>query len=117
MEHGGHNSMRALLAMFMLAMASQACHADILTGVRILKVYAQSRQDSDAHLIMIDQAISSACNANRLYIEINDKELFASALANYMADRSVDVVFVTNSAPKTAAGHTAGLTCRLVSIF
>jgi hypothetical protein len=109
--------MRALLAMFTLAMASTPSHADVLTGVRILRVYAQSRMDSTAHLVMIDRTISSLCDANRLYIEINDKELFASALANYMADRPVDVVFVTDSPAKTAAGHLAGLTCRLVSIF
>lgn len=109
--------MRAIFVLFMLVLASQPCYSDVLTGVRIVKVYAQSRLDSDAHLIMIDQTLSSLCNANRLYIDKDDKELFASALANYMADRPVDVVFVTNSAPRTAAGHLAGITCRVVSIF
>lgn len=109
--------MRAWLAMFLLAMTSTPTHADVLTGVRILRLYAQSRMDSTAHLIMIDRTINSICDANRLYIAIDDKELFASALANYMADRPVDLVFVTDSPPKTAAGHLSGITCRLVSIF
>lgn len=47
----------------------------------------------------------------------SDKELFASALANYLADGPVDVMFDINGEPNTAAGHLAGLSCRVVSIF
>jgi hypothetical protein len=91
--------------------------SDVLYGVQITKLYAQSRLDSDANLIQVSATLSSACSMNRLYIDMNDKELFASALANYMADRPVDIVFVTNGAPKMAAGHVGGITCRLMSIF
>jgi hypothetical protein len=79
-------------------------------------VYAQSRLDSEANLIQVSQTLTG-CNMNRLYIDFDDKELFSSALANYLAGKNVDIIFVTNGTPKTAAGHIAGLTCRVISIF
>ena len=109
--------MRNIFAFFVFGLAGEPSFADILSGVQIIKVYAQSRLDSDAHLIQVDQTLISTCNANRLYIDINDKELFSSALANYIAGKPVDIIFFTNGAPKTAAGHIGGITCRVVSIF
>lgn len=91
--------------------------ADVLYDVQITKVYAQSRQESDAHLVQINQALSSACSLNRLYIDFADKELFATALAKHLAGKSVDIIFVTNAAPKNVGGHTAGIQCKLTSIF
>jgi hypothetical protein len=94
-----------------------AASADVLYGAQVVKVYAQSRAESDAHLIMINQTLSSVCNSNRLYIEINDKELFATALASYMSGRTVDLIFTTTADPKSAAGHLAGIRCKVLSIF
>lgn len=91
--------------------------ADVSYGVQIVKVYAQGRAESDAHLIMINQTLSSVCNNNRLYIEINDKELFAAALANQLSGRTVDLIYTTAATPKTAAGHLSGLPCKVLSIF
>ena len=91
--------------------------ADVLYDVQITKVYAQSRQESDAHLMQINQTLSSACHLNRLYIDFADKELFATALAKHLAGKNVDIIFVTNAAPKNVGGHTAGIKCKLISIF
>lgn len=110
------SSMKKFVAAVVLSAYTQGAVADVLYGVQISKVYSQSRLDSDAHLVQVSQAISG-CSGNRLYIDINDKELFSSALANYVAGKNVDMVFFTNGAPKTALGHVAGITCRLVSIF
>lgn len=109
--------MRNILAFLVFTLAIEPAFADVLYGVQITKVYAQSRFDSDAHLIQVNQTLSSACSVNRLYIDMNDKELFSSALANYIAGKPVDIVFAMNGTPKTAAGHTSGITCRVVSIF
>lgn len=108
--------MKRYVAAAALLVCSQATMADVLYGVQITKVYAQSRLDSDANLIQVNQAISG-CYGNRLYIDFDDKELFSSALANYVAGKNVDIIFVTNGEPKNAYGHLSGLTCRLVSIF
>ena len=91
--------------------------ADVLYSATLVKVYTQSTTDSDAHLIMVDVALPSACDLNRMYIAAEDKQLYAAALANYLSGRKVDLVWFPNSAPKTATGHLAGLTCRVVSIF
>lgn len=109
--------MKKLLSFLATWACAQGAHADVIYGVQITKIYAQSRLDSSAHLIQVGQTLNSACHWNRLYIEINDKELFSSALANYIAGKTVDIFFETNGAPKTAAGHLTGLTCRVVSIF
>ena len=97
--------------------SSLSARADVLYGATLVKVYTQSSADSDAHLIMVDTSLPSACNANRMYIAAEDKQLYAAALANYLSGRKVDIVWFPNSAPKTASGHLAGLTCRVVSIF
>lgn len=94
-----------------------AAWADVLYGVTLLKVYTQSTADSDAHLIMVDAALPSACNANRMYIAMEDKQLYAAALANNLSGRKVDIVWFPNATPKNAAGHLAGLPCRVTSIF
>lgn len=108
--------MKRFIAAIAFFVCAQGTVADVLYEVQITKVYAQSRLDSDANLIQVSQTLSG-CSANRLYIDFDDKELFSSALANYVAGKNVDIIFVTNGAPKVASGHVAGLTCRLVSIF
>jgi hypothetical protein len=94
-----------------------SAHADVLSGVLFSRVYSQSRADSTAHLVQISQPLPAPCNLNRLYIDINDKELLASALMHFSMGKSVDIVYQIDAAPRSAAGHIAGLTCRLVSIF
>jgi len=98
-------------------LCSLTARADVLYGATLVKVYTQSVADSDAHLIMVDTTLPSACNANRMYIAIEDKQLYAAALANNLTGRKVDIIWFPNSTPKTASGHYAGLTCRVVSIF
>lgn len=98
-------------------LSALTAQADVLYSASLVKVYTQSITDSDAHLIMVDAALPSACNLNRMYIATEDKQLYAAALANYLSGRKVDIVWFPNSAPKTATGHLAGLTCRVVSIF
>ena len=91
--------------------------ADVLWGVQITKLYAQSRLESNAHLIKINRTLSSVCNGDRLYIDIADKELFATALARHLDGKPVDLIFVTNASPKTAAGHVDNIPCKVLSIF
>jgi len=98
-------------------LGSLTARADVLYGATLVKVYTQSIADSDAHLIMVDAALPSACNANRMYIALEDKQLYAAALANNLTGRKVDIIWFPNSAPKSATGHLTGLTCRVVSIF
>jgi hypothetical protein len=109
--------MKTLAASVLLLVASMPCTADVLYGARITKIFTQSRLDSDAHLIQVDQTLDTACNANRLYIALEDKELFAAALAYYVAEKPINAVFFTNGAPKTVAGHIDGIPCRLTSLF
>lgn len=52
-----------------------------------------------------------------LCIAIGDKELFGAALSLYLAGRTVDIIYTASAAPKTAAGHVAGLQCKVMSIF
>jgi hypothetical protein len=94
-----------------------SANADVLYNVTIDAVYAQSRSGSDANLIRVSAALPTQCNTNRLYVLFDDKELFASALANYIAGKPVHIIFVTNAAPVVAVGHLGGLTCQLISIF
>ena len=106
----------AVTALATLAFVHSA-DADVLSGVAFSRVYSQSRADSTAHLVQINQTLPTQCNLNRLYIDINDKELLASALMHYSMGKSVDIVYQTDAAARNAAGHISGLTCRLVSIF
>jgi hypothetical protein len=108
---------RNILTFLVLLSGAEPSLADVLTGAQIVKIYAQSHLGSDAHMIQVDQTLSSVCNANRLYIDFDDKELFSSALANYLAGKPVDIIFTTTGAPRTASGHLAGITCRVISIF
>lgn len=107
----------ALIFLSIFGMAPCVHAEGVLYSVSLLKVYTQSKLDSTAHLIQIDKSINSICSNNRLYIDINDKELFASALSNYLAGRRVDIIYQIDAPPKSIAGHIAGFTCRLVSIF
>jgi len=108
-------SIATLIAIGILG--APTARADVLYGATLMKVYTQSIADSDAHLIMVDATLPSACNLNRMYIAVEDKQLYAAALANYLSGRKVDIVWLPNSTPKIASGHVAGLTCRVVSIF
>jgi len=105
----------ALIASGMLGPLT--ARADVLYGATLVTVYTQSIADSDAHLIMVDATLPSACNANRMYIALEDKQLYAAALANNLSGRKVDIIWFPDSAPKSATGHLTGLTCRVVSIF
>ena len=101
-----------------LSATASGLRAEVIFGAHITKLYAQSRVESTAHLIQVNQTISnSACDANRLYIDLNDKELFATALANYLQGRAMDIVYNTNSPSKYAAGHVNSIPCRIMSIF
>ncbi|OLQ71714.1 hypothetical protein BIT28_23920 [Photobacterium proteolyticum] len=60
--------------------------------------------------------MGNSCSKNSLYISFEDEALFSSALANYMADKTVDVIYNVDTPKKTARGH-AAITCKLISIF
>ncbi len=109
--------MKRLVLCIISILVPSLSQAEVLYGVTITKVYAQSRLDSDAYLVQINQTLPAVCNSNRLYINMDDKELFSSALANYIAGKNVDIIYNTTSSPKNVAGHLSGLTCRLISIF
>jgi hypothetical protein len=111
--------MKKLAAVLAMALVAGPAFGDVVYvyGAQITKVYTQSRLDSTAHLIQVDHTLNGGCSSNRLYIDLDDKELLSSALANYIAGRQVDLMYFTNGAPKSISGHIAGITCRLVSIF
>ncbi|GAB2504014.1 hypothetical protein GCM10008940_02190 [Microbulbifer agarilyticus] len=90
---------------------------DVLYDAKIIKVYSQSRERSSAHLIKLDKSLPEVCSLNRLYINLEDTELFSSALARYLADKSVDIIYQIDADPRSAEGHTANLTCKVNSIF
>ena len=95
-----------------------AAQADTVIDTQITKVYVQSQSDgnSNAHLIQIAATTSSTCSWNRLYIDFADKDLLASALANYLAGNAVSVLYTTTATARTAGGHVT-TTCRVTSIF
>jgi hypothetical protein len=101
-----------------LLMLMSTARAEVVYDAMIIKVFTQSRLpgESNAHLIQLDQTISSVCSANRIYIAFEDKELYAAALAYYMAGKPVSVTYQTDGAGKTAYTHVS-TTCRLISIF
>lgn len=99
-----------------LLFAAFSTRADVVYDATILKVYTQSRAESDAHLIQLDQTISSVCSWNRIYISFEDKELYSAALASYMAGKPVSVTYQTDAPEKTAYSHVT-TTCRVISIF
>ena len=90
-----------------------------LMGVTIGSVYAQSHVDSEANVIELKTNVDSSCDSGfgkRLYIDFGDKELFATALANSVQGKPINIMYVTGAPSKNIAGHLAA-TCRVVSIF
>lgn len=118
----GDGRMKTILGKFLvfggMMTLSANSFADVftVTGVQITKVYAQSRLDSTAHLIRLNQTIDSSCHWNRVYILLDDKELFATALAKHLTSSSVDIIYETNAPSKMVAMHIPA-TCRVISIF
>jgi hypothetical protein len=104
-------------AAILLLALSHPVMADSVFATEIVKVYTQSHDGSAAHMIMISATLPSICNNNRLYILFEDKELLASALANYIAGKPVDILYTTTASPVTISGHVGGFTCKLISIF
>lgn len=78
-----------------LLILMSTARAEVVYDAMIIKVFTQSRLpgESDAHLIQLDQTISSVCSANRVYIAFEDKELYAAALAYYMAGKPVSLTY------------------------
>jgi hypothetical protein len=106
-----------LLSTIAFLVVCNATYADTISGTIISKIYAQSRLESTAHLIKLEKDMGNSCSVNRLYIDMEDKELFSAALAFYTTGKAVSIYYVTNAEPKMAAGHIGGITCKVISIY
>jgi hypothetical protein len=53
---------------------------------------------------------------NRAYISFDNKELYATALAAALANRTVNVIYEDNAPKETAAGHVC-FPCKVLSIW
>lgn len=108
----------AMTLLIVAALFSTSTLAVTLFSVKIEAIFAQSQDESSAHLIQISGMADNLCpNGNRLYIDINDKALFAAALTHRISGTVVHVLYVTNAAPVNIGGHVAGVTCKAISIF
>lgn len=89
-----------------------------------ITVYTQSR--SGARASQANQIVSSKgiynggehpwCK-NHAYIEFDDKELFASALAASLSKQPVNLIYTDEVTPKLMDGHVAQNGCKVFSIF
>lgn len=109
-------SARAILISMTMLFAFSVNADTVMYGVNIQKVYAQSKAGSTAHLIKIDKELPETCNANRLYIDFEDTDLFATVLALYMAEKQFDIVYNVASPSRKARRH-ATTTCKLIGTF
>lgn len=107
---------RAILGVFITIFAVSVIADDVLYGVNIQQVYAQSKAGSTAHLIKIDKALPEVCSANRLYIDFEDTDLFATVLALFMAEKQLDIVYNVESPSRKVRRHTT-TTCKLIGTF
>lgn len=106
------------LVLLLSLLLSISAHAgdEVLYGTKISKVFAMSEDGSSAHLIQLERSMGNSCSQNRLYISFEDEALFSSALANHMADKTVDVIYNVDAPKKLARSHVE-TTCKLISIF
>lgn len=86
-----------------------------------LKVYAQSRAESTAHMVQSSVGIYNGglhpvCS-NRAYIDIDDRELFATALKLSESQMLVGIIYEDAAAGRHIAGHVSNLPCKILSIF
>ena len=89
------------LLIFSMLLGSPAM-ADYLSDLTIVKQFTQSSLDSNAHLIQVDKTLPAQCDGNRIYIPIEDRELYSAALANYISGQKIDLIYVLNGSPKIA---------------
>lgn len=105
----------AVMSVSTFFICQQDAWAGTVTGVT-LQTYGQSRTESQASAISVAGASLPSSCSGRLYIEFDDKEQFAVALAASIANKTVAVYFVENSPPRDIDGHLTA-TCKVVSIW
>ncbi|MCI5151097.1 MAG: hypothetical protein D3916_17230, partial [Candidatus Electrothrix sp. MAN1_4] len=97
-----------------------AAERDIVYGTT-LSVYAQSREESEAHAVksskgLLDGQENPSCNANRAYIEFTDTGLWATAVAVSITERTVNIIYDDEQPSRLLAGH-VDLPCKILSIW
>ena len=101
--------------------AVNTCFASsyVVWGTEI-SIYAQSRVESGAHMIQASNGIYNNGDhpwcGRRVYIELDDNELFSAALAAAMSQQKINFIYEDAAPNKLIAGHTENR-CKVISIF
>jgi hypothetical protein len=86
-----------------------------------ISIYAQSAPESDAHMISSSKPIFNGTNhpwcANRAYIDINDKALYATALAFAASGKPVNFTYDDAKPLRTVHVHQYNFGCKVISIW
>lgn len=104
-----------------LTLPDFAAAARHIVGGTTLSVYAQSREESEAHAVKSSKGLlegqeNPLCNANRAYIEFTDTGLWATAVAVSITGRSVNIMYDDDQPNRLLAGH-VDLPCKIPSIW
>lgn len=115
--------MKKLLFSIVLFFLASAAYATAYTvNNTSLTLYAQTTSESNqAHMVESSVGIynggsHSSCG-NKIYILLEDVDLYAKALATSIAGKKVNVMYVDGSLGQYIAGHVGSLTCKVVSIW
>ncbi len=97
---------------------SMSIHAINVNNVQVEKLYTQSTngyKSSAAHAVKVNKPVDNACS-ERLYIDPEDKALYAAALSYQLSNRIFSLIYVIDSDRKLVNGHVMA-SCKLISVY
>lgn len=104
-----------LLAATLICSAADALATTRTTGNTYIRMGAQSLAESSAHWIALS-ADTVYCDNDRLYIDPQNKELFATALSASLSNKQVNVSF-DDASPSVSIPPHGSITCKVLSIW
>lgn len=116
--HFRRNMKQALVGIFaatLFSIASGAGATTRYTTGTYVSISAQSLSESSAHWIATS-VDTVYCDYDRLYIDPQNKELFATALSASLNNKQVNVAFDDNSPSVSVPPH-GSITCKVLSIW